>query len=1136
MTPLQQSLAHPANTLRDVLIDLYPDVHIVRGRCKAVWRGGDGLNVAVNSHTLHDFTTGETYTAFTLLTQIAGYSPADAARYLISRAGLDDAAPKVKTAHRTRRASSDAQAERTKAQRQAEALRLQRTGPTTGSSAYFQCKGISGLFDTYRVASAKLPSGETVPGLVYSTDERGAFVQLVLRDLEGIVTGFQRIYDDPGRRKKFVYGSRPKRSFVLLEPLGATLPRTGAALAAQLKNGAEVALCEGFATGASIALARPRAFVFCALSAGNLGPVASALRVRHGYQRRAGQGLKALDLCIWGDLDESQTGQRAAHRAALQSGCYVRLPRERGDFNDLAQQRGLEAVRRTRKTTPDPAQAFGKELSERNLSAEKHLAPLELPDPGAALIIRAPQESGKTHRISELLDGTRLSVLVVTHRESLARNLAARLKFECYTDYSAHLLSAAPRLVICFDSLQKLVSGGKLPHYDVLLLDESEQLLEHATSRHIKHKAANFGALEALLRDTPRVICADANAGRLTADTLHRYAPARRIVWHRHEHEVAAGRQLRLAFSRDDVLDSLEGEQRPAWLASDSLRFTRDVDAYLNDPDTLTINSETANTDAAQAYLKDPTGQAKTHRRMIASPSVQTGLSDDSGHWQHVLGVFSGVSSTPQDALQALMRARRVSQLTVYTPRRRGEAVSVSDALEGAAAVDAHEGAALGQDSYGAQNPNYERLTAEVTAKRSRGQANYREHLALGAARLGYTVKVDLAPDLTPAKVAARAERRAALKQAGLERYISDRVAAERITPAQAQVYSDAYSLTQSQHFALEQFQVRQFYRIPSAAPDAELAELLRVDDYERLRRQIEHYENLVQPRAVAEARARGDLEGGVLRGDSAAHMLRFEYHRHLGAVIGLDAENEARAENWQTEQGRLEGELHTLRSAAETARTRRKGELLKQIARLETDLAAHRLQTFGRTYSADSESVRTFVRWCCKHYRALKHAGIVSASPADLKAKPLETIGDSLRRAGLEQQLIKKSGSGMVRTYALQIGSVSMMFNYSRHRRENWHLGQQNNNKKLLDTLLPQTAECASGTGLIIPALAAEQPPDPDDPAQRLTQMLEQGRLDAFGPRKVEVIRQKLDAGDTPWLHTLATSATFDRMIGGSA
>lgn len=384
------------------------------------------------------------------------------------------------------------QAETVKARVQAEALAVQRTAPTEGSSAYLARKGVTGVWGTHRVVQTKLPDGESVPGLVYSADEYGPFVQLVLRNLDGTICGYQRIYDGE-RKKRFVYGSKPTGAFVLLEPIGG-LPKTAKAL-----GDLELGICEGFATGASVCLARPRTAMFCAVSAGNLAPVTEALRKHYGYRRRIGQAQKAIDLTLWADFDESRTGQEKAHRAALESSCYVRLPKFKhgyGDFNDLHLTKGLEAVKRTRRVTPDAALAFAKELGKQKLSPDKHLAPLTLPEPSTALIIKAPQESGKTHRITELFDGTRLRVLVVTHRESLARNLAARLGFECYLDYPAHLLRDIPRLVICFDSLQKLLLNGELPSYDVLLIDESEQVLEHTTGRHIKRKAQNFGVLE----------------------------------------------------------------------------------------------------------------------------------------------------------------------------------------------------------------------------------------------------------------------------------------------------------------------------------------------------------------------------------------------------------------------------------------------------------------------------------------------------------------------------------------------------------------------------------------------------------------------------------------------------------------
>ena len=510
---LTTALEHPANDLRDLYGDHYPEAHINRGRTTAAWRDGDGDNVVISNSTMHDFVSGETYNAFTFLTEIAGYPKAEAAEYLISRAGLADT-PQAqrKAARRERREkAADKRTAAFRARKQAEALAVQRTAPVMGVSAYLERKGVTELFTSHRVAPA-YAEGQAVPGLVYASDEHGPFVQLVLRDLDGNITGYQRLYDGE-RGKWFVPGSKTTGAFVLLAPTDKNPPKkvmlkktatkafksllkTPKSLAQLLAEGYELGITEGLATGASIALARPHSFVFCALSAGNLAPVTEALRKRYGYVHKLGDGSKkAVDLYIWADFDESQTGQRAAHRAALESGCYVRVPKFKrgyGDFNDLHAAKGLEAVKRTRKVTPDAALAFAKELDKQKLSPDKHLAPIALPDNGAALVIKAPQETGKTHRLAELLAGQGLRVLVVTHRESLAKNLAARLRFESYQDYPAHMLRDISRLVICFDSLHKLSIGGELPGYDLLVLDESEQVLEHTTGRHIKHKAGQL--------------------------------------------------------------------------------------------------------------------------------------------------------------------------------------------------------------------------------------------------------------------------------------------------------------------------------------------------------------------------------------------------------------------------------------------------------------------------------------------------------------------------------------------------------------------------------------------------------------------------------------------------------------------
>jgi hypothetical protein len=196
----------------------------------------------------------------------------------------------------------------------------------------------------------------------------------------------------------------------------------------------------------------------------------------------------------------------------------------------------------------------------------------------------------------------------------------------------------------------------------------------------------------------------------------------------------------------------------------------------------------------------------------------------------------------------------------------------------------------------------------------------------------------------------------------------------------------------------------------------------------------------------------------------------------------------------------------------------------------LETDLEAHKLKTFG-AYNFASETVKAFVAWCCKHYRALHHAGLVTATLDNLKAKPLETIGDSLRRAGLAHRMVSKSDD--VRVYALTFGSVLGMCNYSRPRRENWQSGQQTYIENLDKHLLPETAVLASQTGLITPLQKPKHDPPalhgPDD----LKSWLEAGRLDGYGPQKLHVIRQKVAEHDAGWLHRLANSRDTGRMLG---
>ena len=133
----------------------------------------------------------------------------------------------------------------------------------------------------------------------------------------GVLVNLQRIAPDGGKR--FLFGGRIKGAY---SPLGRITP------------GKPLCICEGWATGAT--LHESGYTVACAMNAGNLKPVALALRAEY----------HTTEIIIAGDDDrrtEGNPGRTAAHAAAVAVGGLVTFPEWPADapltltdFNDLA--------------------------------------------------------------------------------------------------------------------------------------------------------------------------------------------------------------------------------------------------------------------------------------------------------------------------------------------------------------------------------------------------------------------------------------------------------------------------------------------------------------------------------------------------------------------------------------------------------------------------------------------------------------------------------------------------------------------------------------------------------------------------------------------------------------------------------
>lgn len=275
-------------------------------------RQAGSFGVSLDSGKWNDFADSAAHGGdlVSLLAYLRGCRQGDAAREIDQRLGLglfealargdgQPSADALATRQRLEQQQRDAEAQlhdkQTAAARQA-ALLWQHGKPVDRLHTYLQTKQVE-PFGLRQISHGRL----AVP-LVMG----GRLVNLQIIDGQG--------------NKRFLAGGRVQGCYC---PLG------------KVQDGARLYICEGWATGATLHH-HTGAPVVCALNAGNLKPVALAMRERFG---------RRVELVIAGDDDRltlGNPGRAAANRAAAAAEALVVFPdwpydgpAELSDFNDL---------------------------------------------------------------------------------------------------------------------------------------------------------------------------------------------------------------------------------------------------------------------------------------------------------------------------------------------------------------------------------------------------------------------------------------------------------------------------------------------------------------------------------------------------------------------------------------------------------------------------------------------------------------------------------------------------------------------------------------------------------------------------------------------------------------------------------
>ncbi|MGB7375004.1 MAG: plasmid replication protein, CyRepA1 family [Rivularia sp. (in: cyanobacteria)] len=312
-----------------------------------------------------------------------------------------------------------------------------------------------------------------------------------------------------------------------------------------------------------------------------------------------------------------------------------------------------------------------------------------LPPVDAQLIaLKSPKKTGKTHWISwftePLLNSGEKRILLLTHRIQLSTQTADRLGIPYVTEVkdceTKNLLGQG----MCIDSLHPNSQAKFNPEYwanSYVIIDEIQQVIWHllSSSTCVKERVKIINTLKELLRNVIRsggkIIIADADLNDIAIDfikgligwEINTYIIENEYTftepWSIYNFKDKDARRL-VAFLQDKLS---KGEKHLLCVSGQKAKSrwgSIDLEAYfkklLPELRILRIDSEAVANPNHPAYgcVSKINEVIKDYDLVIATGTIETGVSIEEKHFDGVWGIFQGVSTT--DSVRQFLSRYRV--------------------------------------------------------------------------------------------------------------------------------------------------------------------------------------------------------------------------------------------------------------------------------------------------------------------------------------------------------------------------------------------------------------------------------------------------------------------------------------------
>lgn len=490
--------------------------------------------------------------------------------------------------------------------------------------------------------------------------------------------------------------------------------------------------------------------------------------------------------------------------------------------------------------------------------------------PRDLVMIKSPKGTGKTEWLKytvEMCRANKQSVLLIGHRQSLIRSVAKRLGLVCYLNDTGTDRYHTPSsyFAICVDSLPALLNT-RVHKYDVVLIDEVEQVFAHLTANTLKQRRNQaFLFFKHYIDVAKQVYALDADLSYLTFNTIYNFYGNKDrdpfVLINDHQPEQ---RQLDLYQDKNHLLNTLmyavkDGER--CFVCTNSKNEVKKIGKSIKDAfshrKVLEITSDNSQSSEIQQFINQIAERILDYDVVIVSPSVGTGVDitfpDKQQLIDNVFGFFESGINTHFDIDQQIARVRHPKAIKVWISPRVFNFETDPEVIKREIKDTSKESDRLigilpdGTHQYADDN-GYLQVYADVTSQHRASKNNLRHHFITMKKYYGWTIN-EVMVDSNLSK-GGKIIRRAA----------NDALEAERIREiSSAHIIShyeynhldwqrDTNTLTKQQEWAMRRYEIESFYRRTISE------ELVSFDDDGRKRQQIKEYEfYIADPNDLAE-------------------------------------------------------------------------------------------------------------------------------------------------------------------------------------------------------------------------------------------------------------------------------------------